>query len=858
MDNFFSGILSLLPGKSLVEPAKPKTKIPTLLDGPLITFKDIKPEVVKTPDPFTPPVFTRSKPPERPITESFPGTVQGLAGLQVDPLSLKANPRKIVSDFVENQKSATEHELQAAADFISSFNKGRSVSEKVGKGIKLGAASAGLLFAPITGLFKAAENVPILGSAAKLVNTAFSALGESVTSVSDHVIDSIPDQVLSRQAKDNIKPAIGEIAALASQIYVGGKVESILPSERGALKFRNDFTKANPEYPEVNNIGANQINRLTKKYGPEDTSTIIKKSIEISREKKAAEAQAIPQDARAGFARIPESGKPDIKAAEVELAKTEPPAPDATSRLITAIGEAGKSRSQLERAYSEERAKRAGAVEAMFKEGEGKEGYFKALGKLKGELTEKPTFDAIKLEATDVNDLFNRAQSHPTLTPFEKIRVQDGLMKLMDGEVPQEGQLALMEKVYGKQLVDTVLSKRPNLTKFKEVVAQILNIPRTVMSSFDLSFGGRQGVFAAPKFRKQFWSAWKKQFKMFGDEKAFQAAQENITKNPNYDLAKESGVAFTDIGDKMSIREERFMSSWAEKIPVLGRGVKGSARAYTAFANKFRMDIFDSLVKDAELQGLSPRNDIALSENIAKLVNAMTGRGALGKKMEAAAPLLNALFFSPRLIASRLTLLNPAYYVMQDAFVRKQAIQSLLSFAGTITTILTVANLAGADVETDPRSSDFAKIKVGNTRIDIMGGFQQYAVLAARLFTGESKSASSGKITKVNQGYKPVTRLDFINQAIINKEAPVMSFITALLRGQNAIGEKVNVPAEIANRFTPMILGDIYDILQDNPALAPVSLLGIFGAGIQTYKPAKKAVPAGTDDFFSGSLKLGK
>jgi hypothetical protein len=43
-------------------------------------------------------------------------------------------------------------------------------------------------------------------------------------------------------------------------------------------------------------------------------------------------------------------------------------------------------------------------------------------------------------------------------------------------------------------------------------------------------------------------------------------------------------------------------------------------------------------------------------------------------------------------------------------------------------------------VEIDPRSTDFGKIKVGNIRWDIWGGFQQWVRVASQLATGERKT----------------------------------------------------------------------------------------------------------------------
>src|SRR3990167_11303153 len=102
--------------------------------------------------------------------------------------------------------------------------------------------------------------------------------------------------------------------------------------------------------------------------------------------------------------------------------------------------------------------------------------------------------------------------------------------------------------------------------------------------------------------------------------------------------------------------------------------------------------------------GLAQKNNPELYKSFAGFVNNATGRGDLGK-LNRNAQMLNTLFFSPRLIASRFNLLNPVWYARQPALVRNEAIKSFAEFVGIGSSILALAKLAGADVETDPRST---------------------------------------------------------------------------------------------------------------------------------------------------------
>jgi hypothetical protein len=217
-----------------------------------------------------------------------------------------------------------------------------------------------------------------------------------------------------------------------------------------------------------------------------------------------------------------------------------------------------------------------------------------------------------------------------------------------------------------------------------------------------------------------------------------------------------------------------------------------------------------------------------------------TGRGYLGAKLEPVAVTLNQVFFSPRLLASRLQALNPAYYFKLEPFARKQALRNMFATLGAGATVVGLAKLSGAEVGVDPRSADFGKIKVGNTRIDIWGGFAQYAKLAGQLVSGKLVSSTSGKVSTLGEGFKPLTRLDILQRFAESKQAPIFSFAMGLLRGQNQIGESFKAGPEVVKRFVPMVIQDAIELYNEDPGLVPLDLLGVFGVGLQTYGPRKK------------------
>ena len=508
-------------------------------------------------------------------------------------------------------------------------------------------------------------------------------------------------------------------------------------------------------------------------------------------------------------------------------------------KITKLLKEAKPIRAEQELLYSIERSKRAGKIIEAGQTVPGEKGYFAQLKELKGGLP-KVQFEGIrgKVLQADIDNLFNLVEHNSIISPYEKITAKTGLSKLLGAEgvaVPTEGELALLNKVFPPTFVQSIISKRTLTQKLFEGTKEVLNVPRAIMASADMSAPLRQGIFLIGR-PKQWLPAFRDMFKYAFNEKAYNGLMLDIEKRTTYPLMKEGGLSLTNIGKSLYGREEKFMSNLAERIPVLGHIVRGSHRAHTGFLNKLRADVFDDMVSHAQKQGL--RIEGKLLKDIGNFVSAATGRGKLPGAIERSAVTLNSLFFSPRLMASRVNLLNPVYYAKLDPFVRKEALKSLLTFAGTATSIVTLAKLGGADIGVDPRSADFGKIKIGNTRYDPYGGFQQYIRLAAQLITGEHISSTTGVKTTVGEGYKPLTRTDIIGRFLETKESPVVSFALGLLRGQDNLGKDFNIAQETAQRFIPMVAQDMYDLYKER-GLEGIAMgtPAIFGAGLQTYSP---------------------
>ena len=333
----------------------------------------------------------------------------------------------------------------------------------------------------------------------------------------------------------------------------------------------------------------------------------------------------------------------------------------------------------------------------------------------------------------------------------EAIALQDELIKLKN-----ERQLRLLRQEY---------ENRNKWEKAVDFGANVLNVPRALMSTLDMSGLLRQGLVVVAGHPKMGMDAAKKMMQAATSKKFYDRWFDDLKNSPRYELMNESGLALSDIyNPKLALKEEQFMSNLAERIPGAGELVKASDRSYSMVLNKLRADLFNRLADAMEERGLTYKNSPEQYKQLAQYVNNATGRGDLGKWLNNAAPLLNSLFFSPRLISSRLNMLTyfmqPRFYNKVPKEVRNDYFKSMARLIGLGMTVIGLASLNDDNkVETDPRSSDFGKIVNGNTRWDVWEVFSNIYVLPLKYFQGlknQLQRVKSGNLKQVSRTAKAV------------------------------------------------------------------------------------------------------
>lgn len=659
----------------------------------------------------------------------------------------------------------------------------------------------------------------------------------------------------------NNRPLLDEAGAKEFTIGKGENAQKVLPEDHPTIQDGiTQLAKSNSE-AEVRKImqGTPQfiVDRVAPAIANSTKDPYVIKGI-LSKATDAYKASIAPPVS----APVPNTA-PTPNLSTTSPSPTNPISTDPVQRIVDSLNQHNIKglQEQQQGLYSTERSARL-AQASNITEG-GRAGTYAQLGALKGKL---PTVDTSALKdhlnntvsPDDVNSILDTLRTSPNLKGFEPITAQNSIVKLFDeGKLPTPGEFDILQKSLGQDFTDslksTAIDSMSNWQKIKNFGVQVLGAPKAVMASFDLSGGGRQGAVLGSRFLPEWLNAQKAAAKSFASKKAGEQYVQQIAASPNAAAYKAMDLNLINLGD----HEEAFPSQIAEKIPIAGKGVAASDRAYTIGLSVQRTGVADHIIKDLNDAGIDFNTlSTKAQKDIGRFINTASGRGDLGS-LEKHAQSLGEALFSPRLWKSRLDMLNPIYYAKLDPIARKYALQSASSFASIAGAVLSLAALAGAQVETDPRSSDFLKIKIGDTRYDILGGFQQNLVLADRLIFGQKKNSLTGNVTNLDSGkFGTANRLSVLTDFIQNKENPVFAAGQHILAGTDKAGNKVNPLTEVGKLAVPLGFQDTFNAANDlsgnqfhlsNPStyanlgksvpesLVKATIPGTAGVGVGTY-----------------------
>lgn len=365
-------------------------------------------------------------------------------------------------------------------------------------------------------------------------------------------------------------------------------------------------------------------------------------------------------------------------------------------------------------------------------------------------------------------------------------------------------------------------------------LAAIYHLPKTLKSSIDISAPFRQGsLLTIPP--SQWGRAVRAGIRMFRAFKAsnFDRIKQEIASHVDAGAADNAGLYLaTKAGTGLQHAEEAFLSKYAGKIPL----VKQSEQAYLTYLDSLRMDTFAKYKRVIDKSGLSPEQAQEAYKAAARWINYATGRGSLGEKIDRAMPALNAIFFSPRYVASRLNVLNPVYYAKNaqtaaGRAVLKQQMGELVQYAGMVAGTMALAKAAGADVGLNPNSPDFLKIRFGNWRYDTLAGLQQVMRLFYRAGADITRKARGQKSEGPNA-------LEIGASFLRSKLAPAPAVFTDFVKGRTVTGKPFSGTQAIVDLTVPIQWADFVEAYQKEGwgGVAKASP-GLVGFGVQRYEP---------------------
>lgn len=411
-----------------------------------------------------------------------------------------------------------------------------------------------------------------------------------------------------------------------------------------------------------------------------------------------------------------------------------------------------------------------------------------------------------------------------------------------------ELQIEEIKRKFNEELVNQRMARRDRWSKIFGGAAEGINTTRSLLTSADVSAVLRQGGFIAFGHPLRAAKSVPEMLKALVSKEAAAAVEAKIRLRDNYQLYRQSGLELTEQGHSLVKMEEAFMSRLAGKLPFgVGKLVEGSQRAYTTFLNLLRADSFDAMVRTLSRDGRTVTPVEA--KIIANFVNVATGRGQIGAKANMAAG-LNTVFFAPRFVASRfqLALGQPIWHGIASggkipfkdtAKVRRMIAWEYGRFLMGAGFVYALGSVLGGEIEMDPRSSDFAKLKFGNTRIDLLGGLQQVSVFTSRSISGSTKTGG-GRVLPIRGElpYGAKSWADVAGRFARTKFSPVFGTMVDVLTGKNVVEEPTTVGSVVQRLTIPISFQEVGTLMEEQgfPKGFSMFLLSLFGAGVQTYE----------------------
>lgn len=298
-----------------------------------------------------------------------------------------------------------------------------------------------------------------------------------------------------------------------------------------------------------------------------------------------------------------------------------------------------------------------------------------------------------------------------------------------------------------------------------------------------------------------------------------------LDSQPSAKMWEEMGL---DLDTMTGGHNEFFTSRLAEKIPLYGPGViQPSDRAMTAQLDAVRLMVAESWAKDLRAAGLTPEANPEEFKAVARLINAASGRAELGRVGQALYPVTRRVIFSPKLLKSRFTMVNPYTYMKLPPAARKVAAKRLGKAAAKLAPVLGLAYLTADRVGLNPFRGDFMHARYGDTTYDLSGGVANKLRFVFQLVQSVGTTAAAASKGELPE-YKD-TPFGVATRFLRSQLAPGYSIIPDALTGETYDGKPFTWTEGVVRRITPGFAQDVYDgFVEGGGAVGAVKALPSF------------------------------
>lgn len=430
------------------------------------------------------------------------------------------------------------------------------------------------------------------------------------------------------------------------------------------------------------------------------------------------------------------------------------------------------------------------------------------------------------------------------------------------GILPYESDIKFFGRVFGQQVESALKETQSTYDRSLMILNELWNTPRTVITSYDISATARQGLPGLITHPVQTSRSMSQQLQAFASEEAAQqwnehhlrsspSLQEGISRFGVYwapldqILAQSSEQVESLVGQGHQRLLNASLIGWGrvlEPLKWFARGTRSSERAWITFLNSQRKWMWEGLYSELRAEGYHPDINPEVFKEVAQFVNAATGRGNFRSLSN---PILNGIFFSPRFVASRFEHIGRSFKAAANPNaprgLKKEAFRQVFGLASFWGSLALMAGFAahamgwdsddeeeGFRVGMNPFDGDFLKFQIGNTRIDVGGGYGQIIRTMMRLSSGLGSIRSgpfklderTGELVRTEGVSDPESFWRTLTRDLLRfKLQPTLGSIAAIGDGrQIGSGEKVTPSRLVSGLVLPITAQEVEPIVQEHGA----------------------------------------